>query len=1588
MKAEMTTQRRARQAGPAQPRAIRRAISRKNISPTRRGFPVVGLGASAGGLEALNKFLEALPAKSGMAFILIQHLDPTHKSLMVELLSKHTSMKVLQAADAMPLERDHVYVIPPRAYISIREGALRLSLPRERHGARMPFDFFLHSLAAECGERAICVILSGTGADGSLGLKAVKENGGLVIAQEPEEAAYDGMPRSAINTGAVDLVLPVAKIPEALAKHGQRSDIKIARRSAEPRNGDHERLAQVIDLLNSESSHKFEFYKPGTLLRRMERRMALTATKDSDQYLTLLRKDRHERELLAKDLLIHVTSFFRDPKAFGLLAEKIIPEMVRRQTSGRPLRVWVPACSTGEETYSIAMLFLEEIAAAGQNIKLQVFASDVDADAVAAARNGLYPTSIEADIAPPRLARFFVKEGDGYRVTPALRDAVVFTVQDLLADVPFSRIDLISCRNLLIYLQPEVQEKVLSLFHFALREGGILFLGTAETVGSLADRFKPISEEYRIYRHVGRSRPGEVDFPVRAGEGPRTRWPRTVQQAAAPHSSLGDLSQRLLLEAYAPASVLINRKHEGLYYFGPADRYLRISAGNASRDVIAMAREGLRSKLRAAIQRAGQEPASVLVSDAKMDHDGETIPVRIEIRRVESDGELLLVSFMDGPRSGKRPGPASASPADASRIAELERELDATSKELEIAARDLESSREEFKAINEEAMSVNEEYQSTNEELETSKEELQSLNEELTALNGQLHETVQQLRGTSNDLQNILISSDVATLFLDDKLNIRFFTPHAKSFFKIIDSDIGRPLADLARLSDDGDLLADARVVLANFAPVNREIETDKGMWYIRRILPYRTQDDRVEGVVVTFTDISESKAAEREIEAVRSYSASIVDTVRQPLVVLDADLRVVFASRSFYRAFSVKPEETVGRQLGKVDDGHLDVPALYGFLDRLRAGETDIEDYRIEIELPSTGRRSLLMNAREIGGKPLIGRQILVAIEDVTERYRVAAALDVARQQAERANLAKSRFLAAASHDLRQPLQTISLLQGILARKLKDEDTLKLVARLDETLGAMSGMLNTLLDINQLEAGNVEPERADFPVNDVLEQLKTEFAYHAESRGLDWRMVPCSQVVRSDPRLLEQMIRNLLSNAVKYTQRGRILLGCRLRGDKLRIEVWDTGIGIPEEQIQAIFEEFHQLDNPARERTRGLGLGLSIVQRLGDLLGHPIDVRSQRGKGSTFSVEVPLGQRATAGSARQDQSAAVNPAARTGAILIVEDDPSVRETLDLLFQSEGHRTALAAEGTAALTLAARGVIRPDIVVADYNLPCGLNGLQVVAALRATLHREIPVIILTGDISSQTMREIAQQGCVQLNKPVRADELTRLIQSLLAVPGAPAVKPDGPQTTESAIGSEALTVFVIDDEGDVRDAMREFLAAAGRRVEVFESGEAFLDGYRSDRRGCLILDAGLPGMSGLQVLERLKGAGHSLPVIMITGHADVPMAIAAMKAGALDFIEKPFRHDDLLAAIDRAQRAAYDATERSIRRHAAMTRIAHLTEREHEIMDLVIAGHANKEIAFRLDISQRTVENHRAAVMTKTGAKSLPDLVRLVIAAT
>lgn len=1427
-------------------------------------FLAIGIGASAGGLEACRKLIDAMPADSGMAFILVQHLDPRHESMMVELLAGHTSMRVVQAAGGMRLEPDHLYIIPPGTFLSVSDDHLHLSKPLQRHGARLPFDFLLHSLAAAYGPRAACVILSGTGGDGSIGLKAVKDAGGLVIAQDPDEADYDGMPKSAIATGAVDFVLRVAEIPQALGTYARQVAGGDGQSVAPVASSRSDSLSAIIELLRSRTIHDFRLYKTGTLERRIERRMGLAgiAPSDTAAYLARLNDDAEELDRLSKDLLINVTSFFRDPKVFDLLAESVIPDLIAGHVPGRPLRIWIVGCSTGEETYSLAMLFSEQMAAMKSAVKLQIFASDVDADAVAEAREGVYSDKIAAEVSAARLARFFSREDHSYRISPDLRAMVVFTVQDVLADPPFSRLDLVSCRNLLIYLSPEAQAKVISIFHFALRDGGILLLGGSETIGSGQGRFEVLSKTERVYRRIGLGRGGDLRFAM-SGFDPASMLGRRPGAPANPRQSgYAELCRRLVLEAHAPAAVLINRSHECLHYLGPVHNYLRVAGGEPGHDLFAMVPEGWRVKLRAAIQRARHENARALVGDVRTDPEAGTPPFSISVDLVPSQGEeLMLICFLDQPP----PPPRSNRPptaAEAPRVAELEQELKSTRRELQDAIRNLEISTEEQKAINEEALSVNEEFQSTNEELLTSKEELQSLNEELTALNTQLQETLERQRTTANDLQNVLYSTDVATLFLDSELNIRFFTPATRALFAVIASDIGRPLADLSSLTLDTMLLTDARKVMRTLAPIERETQSQSGgAWYIRRILPYRTQDNRVEGVVITFADITERKA--------------------------------------------------------------------------------------------------------------------------------VAKALEVAKHEAEMANVAKSRFLAAASHDLRQPLQTLALLQGILARTVQGEKAQGLIGRLNDTLGAMSGMMNTLLDINQIEAGAVRAEIIGFRLDDLLARLRSEFTYLAEAQTLELRGVPCGLFVQSDPRLLEQMIRNLMSNALKYTRHGKVLLGCRRHGGRVRVEVWDTGIGIAPEHMQQIFEEYHQVDNHARERSRGLGLGLSIVRRLGKLLGHEVDVRSWPGKGSVFSIDIPL---LTDGAVprlqsppRAAESAGGDGGARKGTILVVEDDPDVRSLLELSLAEEGHRVIAASDGAEALALTTHAGISPDLILADYNLPKGMTGVQLAQAVARKSRHQIPSLFLTGDIATSTLGEIARHGGGHLSKPVNLHDLIAAIRRLLPE-GKPVSHKAAPLSTDAG-GKMQPLVFIVDDDAQARAGFRLAFEEEGWSVEDFADSETFLASYRPGRDACLLVDAHLPGMSGLELLQKIGDIDPRLSSVMITGNSDVTMAVQAMKAGAMDFIEKPVHDGDLLHVITRALEQTRDASKLQAWRDSAAAVLAELTPRQREIMNKVLAGEASKTIAADLGLSQRTVENHRAAIMKKTGSPSLPALARLALAA-
>lgn len=844
------------------------------------GFPVAGLVASAGGLDAFKKFFTAMPPDSGVAFVVVPHLDPKHESLMVELLARCTNMPVVEVTDRLAVEANRVYILPPNKYMTISGGVLRLTGPVERGGLQTSIDLFLRSLADDRQEHAICVILSGTGSHGSLGLKAVKALNGMAMVQDPSTAEYPRMPESAIATGLADYVLPVEKMPDALIEYVRNYYVKGAPAGAEGTEAA-DYLNQVLALLRARTKFDFRCYRNRMLTRRIERRMSLNHLDRIADYLVFLREHPDEVKQLFRDLLISVTNFFRDPEAFQALETDVIAPLVRAKEPDAPLRVWSAGCATGEEPYSLGIVLLEQLAAAQKNCPLQIFATDVDEDALEVARQGIYPDSIATDVSAERLGRFFKRTGDAsYQVSKQLRESVIFARQNLISDPPFSKLDVIVCRNVLIYLEPEVQKKVLSLLHFSLNEGGFLFLGPSETIGRNVDLFEPVSKKWRIFRRIGPARPERVDVPIAAAANPLVlQRPLTMPRPARP-ISFAEVTQRLLLNEYAPAAVLINRKYEILFSHGPADRYLAVPAGEPTQDLLLLARDGLRTKLRSAIHKALRENGSVTLPDVQVKRNGDSHSAIVTIRPVQgpqgTDG-LLLVTFQDSDREL----PALRSPenqAEESVVRQLEYELKATKEDLQSTIEELESSNEELKVSNEEVMSMNEELQSANEELETSKEELQSLNEELSTVNNQLQDKVADLETANNDMANLLNCTDVAILFLDHQLRIKRFTPPATRLFNLIPSDLNRPLGDITPKVNDGTLQSDIEQVLRTLASQETQVQmqTPDGCFWNRRITPYRTLDHRIEGVVVTFTDVTQIR---RAAEQAQRFAAVLLDS-------------------------------------------------------------------------------------------------------------------------------------------------------------------------------------------------------------------------------------------------------------------------------------------------------------------------------------------------------------------------------------------------------------------------------------------------------------------------------------------------------------------------------------------------------------------------------------------------------------------------------------------------------------------------------------------------------------------------------------
>ncbi len=872
-------------------------------APVHPACPIVVIGASAGGLDAFKKLFDAMPADSGLAFVLVPHLDPTHESLMVELVAKHTGMPVRQAADGAMVEANHVYIIPPNKYLAFRQGALSLR-PPEPGGRATAIDFALRSLAEDQQDRAIGIILSGTGRHGVAGLRAIKLHGGMVMVQEPASAHYDQMPSSAIEAGLADYILAPERMPEALVqygRHGYVNGVQDGSRSARTLS---DALGRILALLRARTRYDFRAYRKNMLMRRVHRRMGLLHLNEVAEYAAYLREHDDEVTALSRDFLIGVTSFFRDTEAFQILAHDVIPDLVRTSTPDRPVRIWVPGCATGEEVYSLAILFLEQFDRANMAPSFQAFATDINQPFLETARRGVYSSAITADVSPERVKRFFVKTDEHhYQVTTPLRESVVFAAQNLIGDAPFSRLDLISCRNLLMYLEPDVQQKVIALFHFALNEGGALLLGSAETIGRLEDMFDPISRKWRIYRR-SRILP-VVRAPLAVPVAHEAGWPGRTLPAVEPRLRPGldvtRLIQKALLDAFAPAAVLIDREYKILTVQGPVVQYLEFPPGELTRDLMAMARPGLRASIRPAVQKAVEHGTSVIDRDARVKRNGRYVPCILTVRPILEPRDvqgLLLLTFSDlvaapvAARPGKQGlrGRSKAGAKDAALAARLESELEATRAALQSTIENYEAAGEELKASNEEIMSMNEEFQSTNEELETSREELQSLNEELNTVNSQLQDKVEEIEQARNDLSNLLNSTEIATLFLDRDIRIRRFTPLAVQLTSVRASDVGRPLHELALTFDDPALLADCRRVLEHLVPRETEVwSLDRKACYLRRIMPYRTEDNRILGVVITLVNITARKEASAAIGEARLY-AQLIDHLPTGAVYLTRD--------------------------------------------------------------------------------------------------------------------------------------------------------------------------------------------------------------------------------------------------------------------------------------------------------------------------------------------------------------------------------------------------------------------------------------------------------------------------------------------------------------------------------------------------------------------------------------------------------------------------------------------------------------------------------------------------------------------------
>ena len=1162
--------------------------------PTTDDFLIVGIGASAGGLEPLEKFFSHVPHDAGMAFAVVQHLAPDHESALAKLLGKFSPMPVEQVEGGTRAAPGRVYIIPPNATLTICDGVFQVKPPVEPRGQRTAIDNFFLSLARDRGQNAVCIMLSGTGSDGTLGLKAIKEYGGMAMAQTLESARYDAILRSAIGTGLVDHILPVEEMPAKLVEYASHlASLGGSAEKIDEQVGG--RLAKIHRLLKRRTGHDFSQYKEGTISRRLQRRMRALQIKSVDEYVAFVEQRPEEADQLFKDLLIGVTQFFRDPESFEALAREVVPKLFEGKNGSTPVRACVVGCASGEEAYSLAILLAEHAATLPDPPSFQIFATDIDERGLETARKGRYPESIVEHVSAERLERFFIKQENSYLVKREVRERCIFSNHNFIKDPPFSRLDLISCRNVMIYVGADLQKKMVPLFHYALRRGGYLFLGPSENITEL---FRVVDKKHRIFQRQEHPRPA-VQFPL-SGVAPLAER-RTVKPVEE-DPGLAKQLEYIILQRFRPACVAVRENGDAVYFSGPISRFLEQPTGTPESNVLNMAREGLRGQLRSALHRAASSRKTV---EARVPFDASKVLITVSPLTELQEAVLLMVTFEETAAGPDVPDPIFAPDAEET-IRNLLNDLRAAQEHGQAA-------REELETANEELQSANEEYQSTNEELETSKEELQSFNEELETVNAELNRKVAELDNLNSDLHNLLNSTQIATIFLDLQLCIKRFTPAAATVFRLLPGDIGRPITDLAAQFAEGDLEQDLREVLRTLESRERQLTAPRGLSYQMRILPYRTVNNTIEGVVVTFLDITRITESERRAVEAQVYAENIVETMREPLVVLDAELRVRSANRAFYDSFAMFEDSTVGQLFYELG-GRQWHPELRRMLADVLPNRTAVKDYHVEHHFTDLGRRSLLLNARKIEAPRDDEPLMLVSINDITE----------SRDELLRLNADLRHIAYATSHDLQEPLRMVVAYTQLLAREYQG----KLSPQADQFIKyAVSGALRmeTLLS-NLREYWSVDDNlKGSRPVdcNSALARaLYNLDEVIRKSGALISSELPAAM---ADETSLTLLFQNLISNAIKFRRPGtapEIQVTATRDGAFWRFSVADNGIGIDARHLDEIFAPFKRLHTP--DDYPGSGLGLAIAKRIVERGGGRIWAEST-GTGSTFHFTVPV---------------------------------------------------------------------------------------------------------------------------------------------------------------------------------------------------------------------------------------------------------------------------------------------------------------------------------------------------------------------------